>query len=390
MRRTSLARTTVQIVPLAVCALLALRQSWRARRVLHELTPPQPAPLPEPAPQVSIVLPVRNEEANIDGVLASLLAQDYPCLDLTVVDDGSADATPARLAAWAARDGRVRAHRVDALPPGWAGKAHALHTGVGRTTGAWLLFTDADTRHAPQALRAMVGHALRERLDLLSLFTRFALVGPGMRLLTPIGALIALERATPGELRDPGHRAALANGQYILIRRAAYLASGGYAADGLRATFADDVHLAQLVKGRGGRVALVNGRELVSNEQWKTWGAVWRGWRKSAYGEIAPRPLLGVGGGLAMLVYGLLPITTLPRALAARRPLPVLLAALALAAQIDVRRIFDRENGLSPLWSLTAPAGWAAFGVLLLDTTRLALTGRGADWKGRTAPRRRL
>src|ERR671932_1185689 len=140
----------LRTVPLALCALLALRQDRRVRRALTEVGPPEPEPLPEPPPRVSIVLPVRDEEANVDGVLASLLAQDYPDFDLIVVDDGSTDATPRLLAAWAARDERVRVHRVEELPPGWAGKAHALHTGVGLTAGEWLLFTDADTPHAPE------------------------------------------------------------------------------------------------------------------------------------------------------------------------------------------------------------------------------------------------
>jgi chlorobactene glucosyltransferase len=235
----------------------------------------------------------------------------------------------------------------------------------------------------------MVGHAEWHGIALLSLFTRFSLIGPGMRLLTPIGALIALERATPAELRDPGHRAALANGQYILIRRDIYEATGGYAAPAMRDTFADDVHLARLVKEHGGRVAMVDGRDLVTNEQWKTWGAVWGGWRKSAYGELAPRPLFGLVTGLALLGYGVAPVAALLRAALARRPLPALLAAATVAAQIDARRFFDREFGLPLRWSLTAPAGWAAFGLLVLDTVRLALLGRGADWKGRLAPRPR-
>jgi chlorobactene glucosyltransferase len=380
----------VRVVPaggLALCALAALRQSYRVRRAIAETTPPEAAPLPSPAPPVSIVLPVRNEEANVDGVVASLLAQDYPAFDVTVIDDGSTDATSRLLAAWAARDPRLRIHRIDALPEGWAGKAHALHTGSGLTSGAWLLFTDADTRHAPQTLRLMVGHAVRHGDDLLSMFTDLRLVGPGSRLLTPIGALTLIERATPAEVRDPAHRHALAVGQYILIRRVAYTASGGYAEPGLQGTFADDVALAELLKRQGRHVDIVGGRGLVSNEQWTTWGSAWRGWRKGAYGEVAPRPLLGLAGGLLLVAYGLVPLGTLLRAVRHRTaPLPAASAAITLAAQIDAHARFGREYGLSPLWSLTAPAGWAAFGVLLLDTVSRALSGRGADWKGRTAP----
>jgi chlorobactene glucosyltransferase len=327
---------------------------------------------------VSIILPMRDEAANVDGVLASLLAQDYPAFDLTVIDDGSTDATTQLLAAWTSRDARLRVQRTDTLPTDWAG-----------TTGEWLLFTDADTRHAPQTLRLMIGHALQHGDDLLSLFSDLTITGLGMHLLTPIGALILIERATPAEVRDPSHPHALAVGQYILVRRDAYLASGGYAAPELRATFADDVALAERLKRLGRRVDIVSGHGLVVNEQWTTWASAWRGWRKSAYSEIALQPLRGLLGGLLLLTYGLAPCSVLLGAFLGRAPrrLPALLAATTVAAQIDAHACFGRDYRVPAAWSLTAPLGWATLGALLLDVTWRALAGRGAAWKGRTAPR---
>lgn len=276
-------------------------------------------PAPHVATPVSIILPVRDEADNIDAVLASLLAQEGVDFDLIVADDGSTDATPRRLAAWAARDPRIRVARIDALPPGWAGKAHALHTGVGLARGTWLLFTDADTRHASDALCRMVAHGERRGLDLVSLLARTILTGPGARLLTPTGAVALFERATPGEVRDPAHRGAVAVGQYIVVRRAAYERIGGYAAPGLRDTFADDVLLAERVKQGGGRLDLVDGRDLLRNAQWATWGAACGGWRKSIHGATAARPGLAPVGGMALVGYGLLPLVAAIRALAARR-----------------------------------------------------------------------
>jgi len=377
-------------VALSLALGVALRESYRTRRSIAETTLPQPGTLPTPAPRVSIVLPVRDEEDNIDGVLATLLAQDYPDYDVTVIDDGSTDATPHLLEAWAARDPRLRAHRVEDLPSDWAGKTHALHTGVGLTEGEWLLFTDADTRHAPETLRLMLGHAVSHGDDLLSMFTDLRFVGLGMRLLTPIGALLLIERATAAETRDRRHRGAIANGQYLLVRRAAYNSSGGYAAPALRRTFADDVVLAEFMKRAGSHIDIVGGRGLVTNRQWTTWDSAWRGWRKSVYGEFAPRPLLGFAAGLTLIAYGLVPSLTLLRALlSSRRPhgLATLLATATVAAQVDAHARFDREFKLPFAWSLTAPAGWVMFGLLLLDTIRLIITRRGAPWKNRTMPR---
>ncbi len=374
------------LVPNALCAMMAVRQALRIRRAFAEIATPADLPLPDSAPSVAIILPVRDEAANIDAVVASLLAQEGVACELVVLDDGSTDATSILLAAWTARESRLRVRRIDTLPDGWAGKAHALHTGVGLTTAEWLLFTDADTRHAPATLRRMLGHALREGDDFLSMIPELTYIGVGMRLLTPLGGIALLERATPAELRDPLHKGAVANGQYILIRRAIYERVGGYANPRLRRTFADDVYLAEEVKRRGGRVDLVSGRGLVRNEQWTTWDVAWRGWRKSVYGDVVGRPLYGLSGGIALITFGLLPPLTLLRALVRRDGAQAILAATALLGQVATRRPFDRDAGLSWRWTCSVPLGWVALGVLILDATWRAVTNVGAAWKGRVAP----
>nr|BBH94186.1 glycosyl transferase [Thermogemmatispora argillosa] len=350
--------------------------------------------MPDPAPRVSIVVPVRNEEQHLGACLSSLLAQDYPDFEVWAIDDGSTDATPALLAIWQQRDSRLRVTRVDELPPGWAGKAHALHTGATLASGDWLLFTDADTRHAPQALRRMMAHALSLRLDFLSMLTGARLVGNGSRLLTPAGAILMTHFATPAEMRDSRQpNRALAVGQYLLVRRTAYEASGGYSAPELRASFGDDVGLAQFLKRRGCREDFVDGRDLVFNEQWTTWRSAWRGWRKSVYSVTASAPWLCLGAGLGLISYGLLPLLSLVAALRwlqrrqrGRSALTLVPALLTLSLQILARRSFEREQGQPLAWSLLAPVGWIAFGLLMLDTVRLALSGQGAEWKGRLAP----
>ena len=377
-----------RFVALAVPALVALWQSYRAHRTVRETHPPLDVPLPKQTPHVSIIVPVRNEEATIDACVASLLAQDYPDFDIRVIDDGSTDATPHLLARWARRDQRVQVHRVDQLPGGWAGKAHALHIGVMLTCGEWLLFTDADTCHTVQALRLMVGHALSQQDDLLSTRTTLmTLSGPVMALLMPVSEILLAHKLTPAEVRDPASPRAFAFGQYILLRREAYLATGGYAAAGMHMTSIDDVALAARFKQHGQRVELVNGRGLITNRQWTTWKSLRQGWGKSCYGELIRShiPLASLPGSLALIAYGLVPPSIVLRALYSgkMRRLSTLLAGITLLAQIDAKRCFDREYELALFWSLAAPAGWVICGILLLDVARLILTGRGADWKGR-------
>ncbi len=338
---------------------------------------------------------MRNEEQHLGPCLASLLAQDYPDFEVLAIDDGSTDATPALLAIWQQRNARLRVHRIEELPAGWAGKAHALHSGARLASGDWLLFTDADTRHAPEALRRMMAHALSQRLDFLSMLTDARLVGAGSRLLTPAGAVLMTQFATPGEMRAQRHPSrALAVGQYLLVRRQAYESSGGYSAPELRASFGDDVGLAQFLKRRGCREDFVDGRGLVFNEQWTTWRSAWRGWRKSVYSVTASAPWLCLGAGLGLICYGLIPTLTvlislrrlLPGNGGKRPPRGLLPALVTLALQIKARHCIEREHGLPVVSSLLAPVGWVAFGLLMLDAVRLSLSRRGAEWKGRTAP----
>jgi chlorobactene glucosyltransferase len=203
----------------------------------------------------------------------------------------------------------------------------------------------------------------------------------------PISEVLLAHGLTPAEVRDPASPRAFAFGQYILLRREAYLAAGGYAAPGIRMTSVDDVALAVHFKQHRQRIDLVNGRGLITNRQWTTWKSLRQGWVKSCYGELirSHMALSTLPGGLAFIAYGLMPLGVLLHALYSGKVLRLstLLAGIALLAQIDAKRCFDREYDLAFPWSLAAPASWVACGILLLDVARLILTGRGADWKGR-------
>src|SRR2546428_313277 len=132
-------------------------------------------------PSVSVVVPARDEAASISRALGSLLAQDYPDLEVIAVDDRSADGTGALLHEVAAREPRLVVLRVDDLPAGWLGKNHALWRGAEQARGEWLLFTDADVVFAPDALRRAVGYALEQGLDHLTLAPRLIAHGIFLR-----------------------------------------------------------------------------------------------------------------------------------------------------------------------------------------------------------------
>jgi chlorobactene glucosyltransferase len=267
--------------------------------------PPRPTnvtPLLTKATQtVSIIVPARNEQSNISRCVTSLLEQDYDSYEVIVVDDGSTDNTPCIL------DDIARHHphgdklwvlRLKNLPPGWAGKPHALHAGVQEAHGDWLLFTDADTWHAPSALRTALARATSEGIDLYTLGTKQELPGFWNKVMMPMAYLGISMQYPIAKVNDPNSAIAIANGQYILLRRAVYDISGGYARPDLRNTLLDDRDLAHVVKQNGFRLRMEDGQNLVHVYMYDNLRDTWRGWRKNAY--------LGSRGGLPFVLLELL------------------------------------------------------------------------------------
>src|SRR5437660_3127531 len=250
---------------------------------------------------VSIIVPARNEEQNIHRCITSLLEQNYDDYEVIVVYDGSTDGTARildEIAHHHAQRERLYVLRLRDLPEGWAGKPHALDAGVQEARGDWLLFTDADTWHAPGALRFAISKAFAEGIDLLSLSTEQELPGFWNKVMMPM-AYLGISMQYPMKLvNDPDSPVAIANGQYILLRRAAYDILGGYARPDLRNTLLDDRDLARIVKKVGFRLLLIDGRGLVRVYMYHGLREAWRGWRKNAF--------LGSRGGLAFVLLQLI------------------------------------------------------------------------------------
>ena len=245
---------------------------------------------------VSVLVPARNEARNIRRCLESLLAQDYPLMEILVLDDGSTDETPEIVAEMARRDPR------QPLPAGWMGKNFACHQLAQEARGEWLLFTDADTVHHPQAISWALTAAKENQADLVTLVPRAVTHTFGEQLLLPIipfGVLGLFPLALGARLRIPA--LSMAIGTFLLFRREAYERIGGHAA--VRGEIAEDVVLARRVRRHGGRVVLLDGAEHLDVHFYRGFWESWHGLAKSAFAALEYRLLLTV---LMMAFYGFL------------------------------------------------------------------------------------
>jgi len=250
-------------------------------------------PGPVALPRLSVVVPARDEGSTIGRALGSLLAQDYPDLEVIVVDDRSSDTTGDVLREIAAKDGRLMVLRVDELPAGWLGKNHAMWRGAARASGKWLLFTDADVVFAQGALRHGVAYAAAESLDHLTLAPRLVARGLALRAFVAFFgyAFIALWGAYLAN--DPKSKRGVGIGAFNLVRSSAYERIGTMRALSLRPD--DDIRLGRRLRGFGFRQRVLNGNALLSVEWYPSLCAAISGLEKSMYSSMEYRVIDAAG-----------------------------------------------------------------------------------------------
>ncbi len=350
---------------LALANLLALRREPGA---------------PAPDGLVSILIPARNEAANIRPTLEAALAGTGVPIEVIVADDHSTDATAAIVAEIAARDPRLRLIAVPPLPAGWTGKNHACHVLGEAATGRHLLFIDADVRLAPRGAAVLAGAAASAAL--VSGVPRQVTGSWGERLTVPMINFVLLGYLPIPLMRrlmDPGLGAAC--GQIVMVEAEAYRRVGGHGA--IRASLHDGVRLPRVFRRAGLRTDLVAATDLATCRMYADFSQAWAGFSKNAHeGMATPRALpvwsLLLGGG------HVLPPLLVVAAVFGAGSLP--LAAAALALSLGTRAaitLATREDPWTiPLHPLTVALALALQWNALLRPARAGV----ATWKGRTYP----
>ena len=326
---------------------------------------------PTERPQVSIIVPARDEEASLATCLESLVAQTGVSREIIVVDDHSTDRTRQIAASFSP----IRVLEAAPLADGWTGKNNAVATGARAAQGQWLLFTDADTVHLPGSLARAVEEARESKADLLSYSPEQITVTFWEMATLPVVFAELARQYPPSKVSDPNSTAAAANGQYILIKREAYDAVGGHAA--IASDILEDVALAKLVKASGRKIRFRYAADAVRTRMYRNYRQLRDGWTKNL-ALLFPNP-----GWLAVRVLLLWGFTwsTLSLALVTRAKHWSWDAAF-VGALVFLTTLLRRANFASDVTFLGAVFGMPMFAYLLLRS-KYAHEKGSVNWKGR-------
>lgn len=351
----------------------------------------EPAQPPVYAPLISVCIPARNEERNIGACVGAMLAQDYPNLEVIVLDDRSSDSTLLILTEIASRDSRLQPITGSDLPKGWAGKPHALFQAAAYARGEWLCFVDADTFAARAALSSCYAKAIETEADMFTIMTFQILGSFWERVVMPLVMTALSVGFSPRKVNDPNRKDAIANGQFILIKRSTYDAIGGY--ESVKNQIVEDKAIAEKVKWSGYRLIVADGMSMIRTRMYTSLPEMWEGWTKNIYLGLRDQSamlMLGVFGGFIALVAALfLPIWPLLGILWYLQAggwmagSVIVKSALLWALLIYERAKVARKLEIPPWYAFTTPLGAGIFAAMMLASSWNVLSGRGITWKGR-------
>jgi chlorobactene glucosyltransferase len=372
----------IELTLLAASVVVLLYQGFALLLAaqMPRLDPAPPGPTPGARPLVSVVIAARNEELDLPATLDCLLAQDYPNLEIIVVEDGSTDRTGEVIDA---RAPRVRRVNSPPLPEGWVGKNWACWNGSRAATGEWLLFEDADVRTHPAAVRTTLEWAEREHADLTTIGPAVEMRSFWERLVLPFYIQMVLTYFRTPRVNRPHSRAAMANGQFWLTPRVAYDAMGGHEA--VRSTVLEDVAIARRYRAAGRTLRVAWAPVLAQTRMYRNRTEMFEGLLKNVHGtEYSSLALVGFLAGLVGLF--LLPLGLLPVGLYTGTWELTAMGAFLYFALFGKHVVFARAVGAPWVYGLLFPAAVGYYIVLVATSLARGLRRKPVAWKGRSYP----
>jgi glycosyltransferase involved in cell wall biosynthesis len=366
--------------------LIALTWLWKAIAAaiglprVPNLLEPQHNLTPANSPSITVIVPARNEAADIAATLHSLLAQDYSNLRIIAINDRSTDATGPIIDSIAARHpDKLHALHITELPSGWLGKTHAMALAARHAPTDYLLFTDADVLFHPTAIRLSLAHAAATHADHLVTIPTTLIHRWDEAAILGFFQLFSLWAARPWRIANPRAKYdAIGIGAFNLLRREAYLQIGGF--ESLRMEIIEDIGLGRRIKRVGLAQRIAFGRGLVSLHWASGVNGLVSVMTKNLWAAFRFYLSLALLGSLWLLVFCVTPAVGLFYA-PTRIP-----AILTLAAVVYAYRLLSRHSGISTWSALLFPFSALVFVFTLLRSILITLKQGGVTWRGTFYP----
>ncbi|KYK26641.1 hypothetical protein AYK20_03260 [Thermoplasmatales archaeon SG8-52-1] len=349
-------------------------------------------------PKVSVIIPTRNESKRVSPCIESMKAQSYPNLEIIIVDD-STDNTVDIIKNIVKDDKRFRIIKEEKLEEGWVGKPHAMQQGSKEAKGEWLLLIDADTAHDPDLISSAVKHAIKKKLDMLSILSELVCKSFWEKIIQPIPTGLIIFISPLGKVNDPKSKNAFALGPFILIKHSVFNKIGGYKK--IRGKIADDVEIAKLLKESGFKIGLARAHDMMKLRMYEKFRDIWEGWSKNIFlGLVQKREIKAKGKQILILIIGLFvifdmvvfPFIAIILSLFVVFILNItfwwfilgfslIIWLFSIIAQFIVHKKYYIGNPIfSPLYFI---GGIITMGIFLNSAVK-TLSGKGVKWKGRT------
>jgi len=370
---------------------IILALAWFSRIVEAALGVPKIADVSRPEwdrqptvhPRVSIIVPARNEEGDIEEALGRLLQLDYDNYEVLAVDDRSTDRTGEimeQVAASPKAHHCLRVIHVSTLPTGWMGKAHAMWNAAQQATGDWILFTDADVLFRPDVLRRALAYAESERADHVVVFPRMIMKRPGERMMIAFFQTLFTFGHRPWRVADPKTKDHMGVGAFNLLRRTTYDAVGTYRA--LRMEVLDDMKLGKVIKNAGFRQRNVFGEDLISIRWARGAMGVVDNLTKNFFAVLSFQWWRALASVFGLLFLNLGPFVGVWLAHGWQR-VPY---SIALGSMFLIYFGMSFKSSIRPYYFFLHPISTLLFGYTLLRSMYLTLSNDGITWRGTKYP----
>lgn len=385
----------VILVIVLVLRLQFLLMSRRTLTAFSHLLRNIDSDVPSPCPSLSVLIPARNEQTNIGECVESILQNDYPILEIIVIDDGSTDRTGDIVEEMQQNHGILQLVRIRELRPGWSGKNHALYSGVQKSRGDYLLFIDADVRLGPGCITRTMNCALGYDSDLLTMYPSVKCAGFWEKVILPVIHEFYvfswhLVRRAMKKGVGTNTTPSAAFGGYMLFKRATYDAIGGH--ESVRSSIPEDTALARIVQREGYNFTLLLGLpEFITARMYFNFRHIWEGWNKTITG--ARLRALILSSCLIPLIF-ILPWLSIPISLGAQwlygpdwLNVSVLILGVCVSVlALFIRRFLAEAANIDNTYPYLEPLGALVFVAMVVNSIIRTTLQKGVHWKGRTYP----